>query len=137
MEHHLCSASHNHCRRAFVLKMDVCGYFMGIDRNILLRIVRESPATMSLHHTHRRMRRIVHRLHILETELQVHTPQHTASVLNSYLGVLCHYHTWKLRNSFFTDAEWSHAGLFSMSLSRFASYNRWWENPLYGVRLLK
>ena len=39
LEHHIRSCSRNHTREAFVLKLDIEGYFMSIDRNILYDII--------------------------------------------------------------------------------------------------
>ena len=39
LEHHIRSCSDNHHREAYVLKLDISGYFMGIDRRILFDLL--------------------------------------------------------------------------------------------------
>jgi hypothetical protein len=41
LEHHIRSVSRNYTREAYVLKMDIKGYFMSIDRTLLFNMVRE------------------------------------------------------------------------------------------------
>lgn len=47
IQHHMRSVTHNHTRRAYVLKLDIQGYFMSIDRELLYNKVEKivlSPA---------------------------------------------------------------------------------------------
>lgn len=41
LEHHIRSCTRNYTRRAWVLKLDIRGYFMSIDKNILHRLIRQ------------------------------------------------------------------------------------------------
>lgn len=49
LEHHIRSISLNHTRRTYVLKMDIKGYFMNIDRKILLEICLNTFDRMQKH----------------------------------------------------------------------------------------
>ena len=49
LEHHIRQESNNYHDKAYILKMDIKGYFMNIDRNILLRIVNSTIDSMKYH----------------------------------------------------------------------------------------
>ena len=48
MERHIRSVSHNYSREAYVLKMDIQGYFMSIDRSRLCAMVHEMTEHVGL-----------------------------------------------------------------------------------------
>ncbi|MBQ6208413.1 MAG: group II intron reverse transcriptase domain-containing protein [Prevotella sp.] len=49
LQHHIRSCSGNYARRCFVLKMDIQGYFMAIDREMLDGLVRKAVMGMGTH----------------------------------------------------------------------------------------
>ncbi len=49
LRHHIRSVSANHTRPAYVMKLDICGYFMHIDRGILLGLCRDTLGKMACH----------------------------------------------------------------------------------------
>ena len=49
LEHHIKQETNNHHKEAYILKMDIKGYFMGIDRHILLETVNRTLNKMRYH----------------------------------------------------------------------------------------
>lgn len=53
LQHHIRSVSRNYTKEAFVLKMDIQGYFMSIDRKMLRSLVHEMTERVQLSEEHR------------------------------------------------------------------------------------
>lgn len=53
LEHHIRSVSRNYTREAYVLKMDIQGYFMSIDRKLLRSLVHEMTDRVQLQEKHK------------------------------------------------------------------------------------
>lgn len=51
LKHHLLSVSHNYTRRCYVMKIDIMGYFMHINRRILLDICVDSMKKMAMRYS--------------------------------------------------------------------------------------
>lgn len=49
LQHHILSESKGYSKECYVLKIDIKGYFMNINRNILLELCRNSLAKMQMH----------------------------------------------------------------------------------------
>ena len=71
------------------------------------------------------VRRVVGKIKTLADELPEHSPAEVRNTINSYLGMMGHYRTFKLRHRLFAyDIRWDSHGLFNYEYSKFYSYDK-------------
>lgn len=86
LKHHILSVSKGYTKPCYVLKIDIKGYFMNINRKILLELSRKTLLKN-------------------KTQYDYEFVDYLLEMINSFLGVFSHYESYCLRRVLFGDNE--------------------------------